>query len=215
MTTNNAIQAAPATEVPKGFWPDAKGNLIRVDKIKDVDKERDKVVRDMIEQAKQLSGVLASFKLDAMAQVAEFAQASADKYGAKLGGVKGNITLTSFDGKYKVVRQNSDTLAFDERLQAAQALIGSCIQSWSKGANKNLQAVVAQAFETDADGKVSVGRILGLRRMKVEDDPRWDEAMQAIADGIRVVSSKSYLRFYERDDATGEYKPINLDVAVL
>ncbi|WP_374188659.1 DUF3164 family protein [Avibacterium paragallinarum] len=34
------------------------------------------------------------------------------------GGNKGNITLFSYDGKYKIVRAISDHLQFDERIQA-------------------------------------------------------------------------------------------------
>ena len=36
-----------------------------------------------------------------------------------------------------------------------------------------------------------------------------------ISDSLRVSSTKPYIRFYERDDATGEYQAINLDVAAL
>jgi hypothetical protein len=37
--------------------------------------------------------------------------------------------------------------------------------------------------------------------------------MQAIADSIQTLSSKPYVRFYERNEQTGEYLPIVLNVA--
>lgn len=52
------------------------------------------------------------------------------------------------------------------------------------------------------------------RRIK-SDDPKWAQAMAAINDSIQVAGSKEYDRFYERDDATGEYFAINLDVAAV
>ncbi len=39
--------------------------------------------------------------------------------------------------------------------------------------------------------------------------------MRAIADSMRTSASKSYIRFYERNDATGEYVAIPLDVSAL
>lgn len=71
---------------------------------------------------------LAQFKVAAMNEVTEFVERSLAEYDVKHGGKKGNVTLISFDGAYKVVRQMQETLVFDERLQAAKALIDECIQ---------------------------------------------------------------------------------------
>lgn len=200
--------------IPKGYWEDAGGNLVPVSKIKDVDKLRHKVVVDMCEAAKKLHDALVEFKLASISSVAEFAQSSAAEYGVQLRGAagKGNITLISFDGRFKVQRQMAEMIAFDERLQVAKAKIDECIHMWSKGANANLKVLVNQAFETDKEGNVSVGKILSLRRFNISD-PDWDIAMQAISDSIRVTSSKAYVRFYERNDLTGDYEAISLDMA--
>lgn len=200
--------------IPKGYWEDAAGNLVPVSKIKDVDKERHAIVSRLCESAKKLSQAMVEFKLAAMTDVAEFAQHSADTYGVQLRGAagKGNITLISFDGRFKVQRQMAETIAFDERLQVAKAKIDECIHLWSRGANANLKVLVNQAFETDKEGNVSVGKILSLRRFDIKDAD-WDTAMQAISDSIRVTSSKAYVRFYERNELTGEYEAISLDMA--
>ena len=39
--------------------------------------------------------------------------------------------------------------------------------------------------------------------------------MQAIADSIQIASTKPYVRFYKRNDTTGEYESISLDVAAV
>ena len=57
-------------------------------------------------------------------------------------------------------------------------------------------------------------RVLGLRRLDI-DDTKWLEAMRAIGDSMKVASTKPYIRFYKRDETTGEYFPINLDVAAI
>jgi hypothetical protein len=210
---SNDQQTTP-DPVPKGYWKDAKGNFVPESRIADVDKARDKLVKRLCEQAQKHSGILAELKILASADIDDFIKACADHYQVKLRGAagKGNLTLTTYDGKYKVLRAISDTVTFDERLQMAKNVIDQCIHVWAKGANKNLQAIVNQAFDTDKEGKVNVGRVLGLRSLKI-DDQEWTKAMTLIADAMRVVSSKSYLRFYERNDETGEYMPIQLDIA--
>lgn len=202
--------------IPAGYWADANGSLIPVSKIKDIDKDRSKTVAELCAQAKAESTRLAGFKLTAVDHLNAFIERSAAEYGVELRGAKGkgNVTLTSFDGRFKIVRQMSETITFDERLQAAKVLIDECIQSWSKGSNVNIKALVNDAFQVDKAGKISTGRVLGLRRIDITEE-KWLKAMQAISDSMRVASTKSYVRFYERDDASGEYFPISLDVAAV
>lgn len=200
------------TPIPSGYWQDASGNLVPISKIKDIDKDRSKTVADLCEQAKLESARLVGFKVATMQAVNDFVDRSMAAYKVKHGGNKGNVTLVTFDGRFKVIRQMQPTIVFDERLQAAKALIDECIQNWSKGSNVNIKVLVNDAFQVDSAGKISTGRVLGLRRLEISDE-KWMLAMQAIGDSMRVASTKPYIRFYERDDATGDYIPINLDVA--
>lgn len=198
-------------QVPEGFKQDAKGRLIPESQIKPIDIERSDLVIRLIEQAKQHQQQLCDFKALVFGDIAAFVQLSAEQYDVVLGGAKGNLTLFSFDGKYKIVRQIQDSIRFDERLQAAKALIDECIQSWSADSNDNLKALINDAFQVDKEGKISTGRVLGLRRLNISD-AKWQQAMQAISDSIIVTDSKNYVRFYERDE-DGKYQPISLDFA--
>jgi hypothetical protein len=199
---------------PPGYWESAEGTLVPVTKIKPIDKDRHKVVFDLCEEAKNASAALFAFKATSMQAISDFVDRSLAEYEVKHGGKKGNVTLVSFDGRYKIIRQMQETITFDERLQAAKALIDECIQGWSKGSNANIKVLVNDAFQVDQQGKISTGRVLRLRRLDIKDEA-WQRAMQAISDSLRVSSTKPYVRFYERDDATGVYQPINLDVAAL
>ena len=202
-------EKAPA---PAGYWRDANDALIPVGKIKPIDKDRDQVVRQLCEQAKKASAALMAFKLTAMQAVTEFVERSLAEYDAKHGGKKGNITLFCFDGQFKIVRAMQENLVFDERLQVAQSLIAECIGTWSKGSNDNIKVLVNQAFQVDRAGKINTGRVLGLRSLKITDE-KWLKAMAAISDSTRTISTKAHIRFYERDEASGEYLAITLDVA--
>lgn len=200
--------------IPPGYWEDANGAFIPVAKIKPIDKDRHQVVSDLVEQAKAESSRLMAFKTTAMQAITEFVERSLAAYDVKHGGKKGNVTLVSFDGRYKVIRQMQETITFDERLQAAKALIDECIQEWSKGSKAEIKALVNDAFQVDQQGKISTGRVLGLRRLDITDE-KWQRAMQAIGDSMKVASTKPYVRFYERDDRSGDYFPISLDVAAI
>ena len=208
-TTTPAAPAAPA-----GYWQDQHGNLVPDAKVKDIDKLRHQVVTDLCVMAKASSAALGKFKLDAMQEVAALVSTSMEQYGVKSGGTKGNVTLVSFDGKYKLVRQMQDHIVFGEQLMAAKELIDECVQEWSEGANDNIRVLVGHAFQTDKEGKINTGRVLALRRLAIQDE-KWQQAMQAIADSMQTASTKPYIRFYERMDATGEYRPISLDVAAV
>lgn len=208
MTTNQT------DDIPKGYWRDANGSLVPISKIKDIDKDRHQCVTGLAEEAKNASASLVAFKLSAMQAVNEFVERSLAQYEVKHGGKKGNITLVSFDGRYKIVRSMQDAVTFDERLQAAKALIDECVKTWSKGSNDNIKVLVNNAFQVDKQGSVNTGRILNLRTLKI-DDEKWLRAMQAISDSMKVASTKPYIRFYELDPRSGDYAPISLDVAAL
>jgi len=200
------------TNIPEGFRQDARGALVPVSKIKPIDLARDQLVQEIVDKAKAVREQISAFKNGTFGDVDAFVEMSAEQYGAKLGGVKGNVQLVSFDGRYKVVRQISETLSFDERLQAAKSLIDECIHDWSEGANDNIRVLVNDAFQVDKEGNINTGRVFGLRRLNIVDD-KWKRAMDAISEAVQVTGSKSYIRVYERIGETDQWKPISLDVA--
>lgn len=209
-------KATTVTEAkaPDGYMKDAQGRLVPVEAIKPVDIERHKLVLEIVAKSRELNAAMAKFKFDCFGDIAAFVQLSAEQYGAKIGGEKGNVTLLSFDGQYKVLRAISETLAFDERLQAAKALIDECIHRWSQGASVEIRALVNDAFQVDSSGKINTGRVLGLRRLEITDE-QWKQAMLAISEAVQVTGSKSYLRVYQRVGNSDMYQPIPLDVAAV
>ncbi|AJF00061.1 DUF3164 family protein [Pandoraea apista] len=200
--------------IPAGYRKNALGHLVPEATIRDIDLERDSIVRELIDAAKDAQENLRGLKERVFGDANAFISLSADKYGVKLGGAKGNVTLHSFDGSLKVVIQRAENMSFDERLQAAKVLIDECITDWARGSDPKIQVLVQQAFETDKEGKINVGRVLALRRLEI-DDEKWQRAMQAIGESVQVVGTKTYMRFYERVDGSEQYTPISLDFASL
>lgn len=196
----------------KEYWRDAKGNLTPAELVKEIDKARDALVHEWVERGRDLSKAISHFKEGIFGDVQAFIELSAEKYGAKVGGNKGNVTLFSYDGKYKIQRAINESLQFDERIQAAKVLIDECLNEWSEGSRPELKALIERAFNVDKEGNLNTSRILGLRRVEIQDE-RWQNAMQAISESVQVVSSKAYVRLYERVGETDQYVPIALDVA--
>lgn len=202
------------TGTPEGYRADAKGCLIPENMIKPIDRTRDELVLELARQARIVSDSLREFKVRVFADINAFVDLSAEQYSVKLGGKKGNITLFSFDGAFKVQVAIAEHMVFDERLQAAKHLIDECIIAWSQGSRDEIKVLVQSAFQTDKEGKINTGRVLALRRLDIRDD-KWQKAMQAIGESLQVVGSKEYVRFYERIGSTDQYRPISLDVAAV
>lgn len=193
------------------YRQDAKGNLVPLANIKEIDLLRDELVMEIADKAAKVQQQIAAFKTDAMADIAAFVQLSADRYDVSLGGKKGNVTLHSFDGQYRVNLAMQDTLVFDEGLLAAKALIDECINEWTEGSRTELKTLINAAFQVDKEGNISTARVLGLRRLEIKD-AKWQRAMEALGDSLQVQTSKQFVRVYRRDEA-GDYQLLNLDVA--
>ena len=198
--------------IPEGYMQDAQGNLVPEAKVKPQHKMEDELARRLVDSARSINAIMAEFRHTALVEVGAFRSLIAEKYGATKGGKKGNVTVRSYDGSAEVEVAIGDNLAFGPELEAAKSLIDVCVERWSEGANDNLRALVNHAFQVNKKGRIDTNRVLGLRRIET-DDPDWKAAMEAISDAVRVVSSKTYLRFYSIDAETGERRAIPLDMA--
>ena len=208
------MQKPTKEPVPAGYMQDGKGRLTPVELIKDIDMLRNDTVERIVDRALNLQAEMRQFKHQALNDIQTFVELSAEKYGIEVGGVKGNVQLISYSGKYKLVRSISEYITFDERLQVAKELIDKCIHRWSEGARAEIRALIEDAFQTDQTGKISTSRVLGLRRLDI-NDREWQQAMQAISDSIQITGSKTYVRLYERLGQSDQFMPISLDIAGL
>lgn len=196
------------------YLEDAQGRLVHVDNVKEIDKTRDGLVRQIVKSAEQVRDQMVHLKENAMSEIEAFVEMSAAEYGVKLGGRKGNLNLLTYDGRYKVQVQVADYVVPDERLQAAKALIDQLLNSWTQDSRSEVKTIINDAFAVDKEGKFNLREILRLRRLEI-DDPEWKKAMDAISDSLQVVGSKSYMRVYERVGKENKWQPVSLDFAAL
>lgn len=212
-TTPAPAETAGSIEIGgKYFMHDSSGRLVPVDLIKPQHLLEDQTVRKIVGFAQQLSDQISRFRGHTFDDVATFSELLAEQYQAKVGGAKGNITLSTYDGLNKVVVQIADQLAFGPELQVAKKLVDDCITAWSDGARTEIRALVEHAFQVDKEGKINRAALFQLRRLDI-DDEHWRSAMAALGDAIRVVGSKQYVRFYRRKDLAAKWEPITIDLA--
>jgi hypothetical protein len=199
-----------------GAWHylDAKGRLVPEALVRPQDQLRDETVRRIMGYAVALSEQMARFKQHTFDDIGALEAVLAQEYGATLGGEKGNMTLTSFDGRYKVQVQVADRIDFGPELQIAKALVDECLNEWAADARPEIRAIVTRAFNTDKAGQINRAEIFMLLRLDIEDE-RWKRAMSAVRDAMQVVGSRTYVRCYRRDTHDGAWTPVVLDLATL
>ena len=196
----------------KTYMPDAKGNLVPIGLIKAQDMLEDETVRKIVSYAIPLSDEIARFAQHTFDDISDFDAILRQEHDASKGGKKGNKTLLSFDGLYKVQVQVQDQLDFGPELQVAKDLIDECLNEWAADAREEIRAIVTRAFNTDKPGQINRTEIFMLLRLDITD-PRWVKAMDAIRSAMRVVGSKTYVRCYRRDAHDAPWQPITIDLA--
>lgn len=196
-----------------------QGHHVPLNLIKPVDLARHNFVLDRVKEAKVVSDVIKSYKVDTNALIEAFLDYSANQHGVtrRKGKNKGNVTFMSFCGKYRMRLAMAESVSFDEGLQAAKQLIDELIAENSDGVNEVIMAMVNQSFKVDKKGFIDTKRVLALRENEI-NHPKWQKAMDIIAESIKREFSKSYIQLYERlstDDKQpdGKWRLISLDMA--
>ncbi len=207
-------------QIPDGRVPvdgvphlrDGKGGLIPVALIKPQHLLEDELVRRVMGFAVALSDQIARFKTHMFDDLSAFEAVLAQEYDARIGGAKGNKTLTTHDGLFQISVQVADNIVFGPELQIAKALVDECLNEWAAGARDEIRAIVTRAFNTDKAGQINRSEIFMLLRLEIED-PRWQRGMKAIRDAMRIVGSKTYVRCHRRDRADGPWQAVTIDLA--
>lgn len=196
----------------KSYMTDAKGNLVPVETIKPADQLEDEVVRKVMVHAQALSAQIDRFRGHTFTDLGEFDALLEQEYGATKGGRKGNRTYQTFDGLMKVQVAVQDHIDFGPQLQVAKELIDECLNEWAAESRPEIRSIVTRAFNTDKPGQVNRSEIFMLLRLEIEDG-RWQRAMEAIREAMRVTGSKTYLRFYTRSAPDAAWEAVTIDLA--
>ena len=194
------------------FREDSRGAWMPESSIKPQDILKDDLVESAADKIVDMRDKMKQLNQEIKDEIRAYIELIGEKYGVKLKGNKGNITLTSYDGRTRIVISISESIYLDENVIAAKELIDEYLEDEIKDASFEIKQLVTSAFRVK-QGVLDVRSILKLRSLHI-DDERWKKAMDIIADSIVVKSSKSCLRLYKQNaEGTMEYVP--LDFAVI
>ncbi|WP_230470900.1 DUF3164 family protein, partial [Kingella kingae] len=127
------------------YRQDARGNLIPIENIKEIDLDRDELVKEIFAAIEAPMRDLEQARRNGIEDVRAFVELAAEKYGAKPS-KKGNVTLHSFDGELRVTVAMADVVNFGERLTAARTPIYECLDGWTENPRQELKKILQQAF---------------------------------------------------------------------
>ena len=194
------------------YMRDARGALVPLDLIKPADQLEHETVRKIMGFGLALSEQVSRFKAHTFEDLGDFDAILAQEYGLTKGGAKGNRTYTSYDGLMRVSIRVADLIDFGSGLQTAKALVDECLNEWAADSRAEIRAIVTRAFNTDKEGQINRSEIFTLLRLDI-GDPRWQEAMRAIREAIRVVGSKTYVRLEMRASPDAPWSAVTIDLA--
>ena len=200
--------------IPDGYMKNAAGHLVPRSQVREQDLLRDETTRRLALRAIELNGQLKAFKALSLGDIDDLVRIAGERYEVVIGGKKGNVSITTYDGEFKVQRAVADRIEFTEEIEAAKALINSCIARWSEGANDKIRILVDRAFRTDTKGQLKTASVLELMRLDM-DDEEWKRAMSAIRDSIQTTGTATYVRVYRRVGASDQYEAVPLDLAAV
>lgn len=196
----------------KRYMTDAKGALVPVELIKPQHQLEDETVRKIMGFALALSDQVSRFKGHVFEDLGAFDAILEQQYGLTKGGPKGNRTYQSYDGLMKIEVRVADLLDFGPELQVAKALLDECLNEWSADARPEVRALITKTFNTDKEGQVNRALVFMLLSLDVED-PRWNRAMDALREAIRIVGSKTYYRIQTRPTIEAGWQTVTIDLA--
>lgn len=204
----------PATTkpvIPEGYRPNAVGHLVHESEVKEQDLLRDQVVTDLVTRGEAIHKTLQEYKEKALSDIADLINISSQKWELSLGGKKGNVSLTSFDGELMIQRVYADRISYSEEMEVAKHKVLECVESWSAGSNKHLSTLAMRAFQTNKKGEISISRIIEMLNYEI-DDKNWMQAMEAVRHSLKVCGTAVYVRIYRRDE-NGKYRNLVLNIS--
>jgi hypothetical protein len=173
---------------------------------------KNELVNKLVHNAQGLSDLLKEFKDQAFDQLNGHYQRMKE-YGDVKEGHKGNFQLKSEDGEFKVEFTNQIIKEFDERADMAAEHLNEFLLSHVKKRSKADYNMIKTFIEKKND-KFDVSLVGRLYQMEDNyEDQLWKKAIELFRVAYVEVGSAYYVRFFKRNDQSGQWEAINLNFA--
>jgi len=198
------------------FILNSRGGFDPIEIVSPLDQLRDETVEDVMRQALELKADAEEKRRKIWEKITAFLSLSAENYGVQWGGVKGNVSLVSYDGLSMVQVSIGEYKAVNEGIHSAKKLVDDVLTDLTgeEGVPPALRAIVNNFFQVNHEGKLDFRLLSQMKRWEI-DDVRWVAAMVAIDKSIEVIGSSKYLRFYTRSNVDAKWQMISMDFSKL
>jgi len=175
------------------------------------EQQRETTIQSLMGQALEINDIMQGFKNEAFAELrflSEFISETTTKEDWK-----GNFTIKSRDGKFKIEYSRQVLGDFDERSNEAVNLISEFVSERYQQDAPTRKLVVSLLERKN--GQLDIKMVQKLYAMENEfSDEKWLKGLQLLKDSWQSGDSKEYVRFWQKDSANG-WKAIKLDFASL
>ncbi|GGB82719.1 hypothetical protein GCM10007424_23440 [Flavobacterium suaedae] len=168
---------------------------------------KDETVTTLCRDAITLNAALADFKEQAFTDTQEVYKLLQEYSGRHRDG-KGNFTIESKDGQYRVSYKRQGKSHFDERSHQAEKHIIDFFNSKYEG-DQNTKEMIMALLERKK-GALDINLIQKLYQFEDRfDDVNWKKGISLLKESYSYNHSKDYINF-EHKDSRGEWKSIVL-----
>jgi len=197
------------------YWTSATGQTVPYSFVPARDRKATKIINTQIKAAQAISEKLTALRSAALQAIVDFVAWSESENGVEtIGGAKGNINLTSFDGLSQIRVRKPEYIEFDERLEQAKSIMFDYLDSLGNSPEAKIAiALCTEAFTTTRDGRVRADAVMAVDRRIRLDAPQWRQAMALLHESRMAIAAKTYVRFYTRPNTEADFALINLNIA--
>lgn len=189
---------------------DPFGRAVPFAYVKPYDRMRDRQVNRVFCEAIKLRGAIEKFVADSISAVGKVTDLR------EKASERGNISVTSFDGRRRVSIRQQYHIVFDARVAHARDLmlgyINGVVAKVSGDDAVAIKALIDEAFKATPNGILSAGRVLALIKMNI-NNADWREAVNILKDSLTPVAGKRYLVVEFKTDHNSDWESIRLDIS--
>jgi hypothetical protein len=176
-------------------------------KRKEYEQLRDETAEKLVHKATVLSNAIKDFKMEVFSDMSGLYELL-QEYSKRHADGKGNFTIESADGAYKIEFSRQMLGSFDERADQAAAHIIDFVNSRFSG-DLEAQEMITGILER-SKGKFDIKQIQKLYAMEAKfNDPNWIEGIRLFKEAWKPSETKDYTRFFIKYKS--EWKAVNLN----
>jgi hypothetical protein len=194
---------------------DAQGQVVPVSYVKPYDRERDRIARRILQRWIAERDRIARLKAETLDDIAKLQAMGRSKYGEQVGGAKGNVQFSSFDGLIRVRLDARTMVEFDDRFRQAQDLILAYADELAGSTGEqDIVTIIRAALTPNAGGMLARSRLIGLLRINIKAE-KWLLAMDLLRECQLVKSGKTYIYVETRRSVDCDWEMIPIDIAAI